>query len=89
MLYGQQVSTIAALRTTDTSCAAGATRLKLGVLADALGVLAGHGDGATRSSAPPTGPPTPPSGMRTPRAMFRAPISEPDSATASSHHVER
>ncbi len=28
-LYGQQVSTIAALRTTDTSCAAGATRLKL------------------------------------------------------------
>jgi hypothetical protein len=29
-LYGQQVSRIAALRTTDTSCAAGATRLKLG-----------------------------------------------------------
>jgi len=29
-LYGQQVSTIAALRTTDTSCAGGATRLKLG-----------------------------------------------------------
>jgi hypothetical protein len=29
-LYGQQVSTIAALRTTDTSCAAGVTRLKLG-----------------------------------------------------------
>ena len=29
-LYGQQVSTIAALRTTDTSCAAGATRLKFG-----------------------------------------------------------
>ena len=28
-LYGQQVNTIAALRTTDTSCAAGATRLKL------------------------------------------------------------
>ena len=39
---------------------------------------------ATRSSAPPTGPPTPPSGMRTPRAMFRMPISEPDSATARS-----
>jgi hypothetical protein len=35
-LYGQQVSTIAALRATDTSCAAGATRLKLG--ADWLGV---------------------------------------------------
>ncbi|HEV3295266.1 MAG TPA: hypothetical protein VG123_40325, partial [Streptosporangiaceae bacterium] len=30
MLYGQQVSTIAALRTTDTSCAGGTTRLKLG-----------------------------------------------------------
>ena len=30
MLYGQQVSTIAALRTTDASCADGATRLKLG-----------------------------------------------------------
>jgi hypothetical protein len=30
MLYGQQVSTIAALRTTDASCAAGVTRLKLG-----------------------------------------------------------
>jgi hypothetical protein len=30
MLYGQQVSRIAALHTTDTSCAAGATRLKLG-----------------------------------------------------------
>ena len=29
-LYGQQPSRIAALRTTDTSCAAGATRLKLG-----------------------------------------------------------
>ena len=29
-LYGQQVSTIAALRTPDTSCAAGVTRLKLG-----------------------------------------------------------
>jgi hypothetical protein len=29
-LYGQQASTIAALRTTDTSCAAGVTRLKLG-----------------------------------------------------------
>jgi hypothetical protein len=29
-LYGQQVSRIAALRTTDTSCAAGATRLRLG-----------------------------------------------------------
>ena len=29
-LYGQQVSTIAALRTTDTSCAGDATRLKLG-----------------------------------------------------------
>jgi hypothetical protein len=29
-LYGQQVSRIAALRTTDTSCADGATRLKLG-----------------------------------------------------------
>ena len=29
-LYGQQASTIAALRTTDTSCAADATRLKLG-----------------------------------------------------------
>ena len=29
-LYGQQVSTIAALRTTDTSCADGAARLKLG-----------------------------------------------------------
>jgi len=29
-LYGQQVSTIAVLRTTDTSCADGATRLKLG-----------------------------------------------------------
>ena len=29
-LYGQQVSTVAVLRTTDTSCAAGATRLKLG-----------------------------------------------------------
>jgi hypothetical protein len=30
MLYGQQVSTIAALRTTDTSCAGDVTRLKLG-----------------------------------------------------------
>jgi hypothetical protein len=30
VLYGQQVSRIAALRTTDTSCADGATRLKLG-----------------------------------------------------------
>jgi hypothetical protein len=29
-LYGQQVSTIAALRTADVSCAAGAARLKLG-----------------------------------------------------------
>ena len=29
-LYGQQVSTIAALRTTDVSCAGGVTRLKLG-----------------------------------------------------------
>jgi hypothetical protein len=29
-LYGQQASTIAVLRTTDTSCAAGVTRLKLG-----------------------------------------------------------
>jgi hypothetical protein len=29
-LYGQHVSTIAVLRTTDTSCAAGVTRLKLG-----------------------------------------------------------
>jgi len=29
-LYGQQASRIAALRTTDTSCADGATRLKLG-----------------------------------------------------------
>jgi len=29
-LYGQQPSTIAALRTTDTSCADGVTRLKLG-----------------------------------------------------------
>ena len=29
-LYGQQVSKIAALRTADASCAAGATRLKLG-----------------------------------------------------------
>jgi hypothetical protein len=30
VLYGQQASTIAALRTTDTSCASDATRLKLG-----------------------------------------------------------
>jgi hypothetical protein len=29
-LYGQQVSTIAALRTTDTCCADGAIRLRLG-----------------------------------------------------------
>ena len=86
-LYGQQVSTIATLRTTDTSCA-GATRLKFG--ADWLDVpepvatllrqhLANRANMTTAAN-----PDSPPSGMRTPRAMFRAPISEPDSATASS-----